>query len=57
MSAPPLAEAPIARLREIGDVVTLVPGEPLVVFGTPNEAFLYILDGDAAAWDEVTGTR
>lgn len=53
----PLSDSHIARLREIGEVVTFAPDETLVAFGAPNEAFFYILDGEAAAWDEVTGTR
>lgn len=53
----PLTNAHIARLREIGEVVTFAPNETMVAFGAPNEAFFYILDGEAAAWDEVTGTR
>ncbi len=53
----PLAEAHVARLREVGEVVTFAPGETMVAFGAPNEAFFYILEGEAAAWDEVTGKR
>ncbi len=53
----PLAAAHVARLRELGEVVHFAPGDTLVAFGAPNEAFFYILEGEAAAWDEVTGTR
>lgn len=53
----PLSDAHIARLHAIGEVVSFIPGDTLVAFGAPNEAFYYILDGEAAAWDEVTGTR
>ncbi|MFN6979098.1 MAG: cyclic nucleotide-binding domain-containing protein, partial [Gemmobacter sp.] len=53
----PLSDAHIAHLRAIGEVVSLAPGDTLVAFGAPNEAFFYILDGEAAAFDEVTGAR
>lgn len=53
----PLSPAHVARLRELGEIVHFAPGETVVAFGAPNEAFFYILDGEAAAWDEVTGTR
>ncbi len=53
----PLSEAHVACLRKLGEIVTFAPGETMVAFGAPNEAFFYILDGEAAAWDEVTGAR
>lgn len=53
----PLAAAHVARLRELGEVVCFAAGDTLVAFGAPNEAFFYILEGEAAAWDEVTGVR
>ena len=53
----PLAEAHVAHLRALGEVVTFAPGETMVAFGAENEAFFYILSGEAAAWDEVTGQR
>jgi thioredoxin reductase (NADPH) len=53
----PLSEAHVARLREVGEVVHFAPDETMVAFGAPNVAFFYILDGEAAAWDEVTGKR
>jgi thioredoxin reductase (NADPH) len=53
----PLTEAHVARLRAVGEIVTFAPGETMVAFGAPNEAFFYILDGEAAAYDEVTGAR
>ena len=53
----PLADAHVARLRADGEVVAFAPGETLVAFGAPNEAFFYILDGEAAAYDEVSGAR
>jgi thioredoxin reductase (NADPH) len=53
----PLAEAHVAHLSEIGEIVTFAPGDTLVAFGEPNEAFFYILDGEAAAYDEVSGMR
>lgn len=53
----PLSESHVARLREIGEIVDFAQGETLVAFGAPNETFFYILEGEAAAWDEVTGTR
>lgn len=53
----PLGEAHVARLRAEGEVVRFAPGETLVAFGAPNEAFFYILDGQVAAYDEVTGAR
>jgi drug/metabolite transporter (DMT)-like permease/CRP-like cAMP-binding protein len=53
----PLAEAHVAHLREIGEIVTFAPGDTLVAFGAPNEALFYILEGEAAAYDEVIGTR
>jgi thioredoxin reductase (NADPH) len=53
----PLSERHIARLYELGEVVKLAPDDMIVEFGAPNEAFFYILDGEVAAWDAVTGTR
>ena len=53
----PLSEAHVAHLRSIGEIVRFAPGETLVAFGAPNEAFFYILEGEAAAWDEVSGKR
>ncbi len=53
----PLSEAHVAHLRRIGEIVRFAPGETLVAFGAPNEAFFYILEGEAAAWDEVSGER
>ena len=53
----PLSAAHVAHLHRIGEVVHFQPGDTLVAFGAPNEAFFYILDGEAAAWDEVTGQR
>ena len=57
MSASRCPSPIVAHLRQIGEVVTFAPGETMVAFGAPNEAFFYILDGEAAAWDEVTGAR
>lgn len=45
----PLSDAHVARLYEIGEVVTFSAGDTLVAFGARNEAFLYILEGEAAA--------
>lgn len=53
----PLAQAHVERLRAIGEVVAFAPGETIVAFGAPSEAFFYILEGEAAAYDEVTGAR
>lgn len=51
----PLSQSHVARLQQIGDIVTFAAGDTIVAFGAPNEAFFYILEGEAAAWDEVTG--
>jgi thioredoxin reductase (NADPH) len=53
----PLSEAHVARLREIGEIVQHEAGDTLVAFGAPNDAFFYILEGEVAAWDEVSGQR
>lgn len=53
----PLAPAHVAHLRRIGELVHFAPGETLVAFGAPSEALFYILEGEAAAWDEVSGAR
>ena len=53
----PLADAHVARLRADGEIVAFAPGETLVAFGAANQAFFYILDGEAAAYDEVSGGR
>jgi thioredoxin reductase (NADPH) len=53
----PLSDRHVARLREVGTIVTFAPGDTLVAFGADNEALYYILEGEAAAWDEVSGTR
>ncbi len=53
----PLSASHVAHLQRIGETVHFEPGDTLVAFGAPNEAFFYILEGEAAAWDEVTGMR
>jgi thioredoxin reductase (NADPH) len=53
----PLSEAHVAHLRSIGDEVTFAPGEIMVAFGQPVDAFFYILEGEAVGWDEVSGQR
>ncbi len=53
----PLAPEHVAHLRQIGEIVTFAPGETIVAFGAPNDAFHYILEGEAVAWDEVAGVR
>lgn len=53
----PLSASHVAHLRSLGEIVHFQPGETLVAFGAPNEFFFYILEGEAAAWDEVTATR
>lgn len=53
----PLAPAHVERLRALGEIVTFEPGETLVAFGARHEAFFYILEGESAAYDEVTGER
>ncbi len=53
----PLAEAHVDRLRSDGKIVAFAPGETMVAFGAANEAFFYILEGEAAAYDEVSGAR
>jgi thioredoxin reductase (NADPH) len=53
----PLAPAHVARLHEIGSVVTFHPGETMVAFGAPHDALFYLLEGQAVAWDEVSGQR
>lgn len=53
----PLSETHVDRLREIGEVVNFATGDSIVTFGARSEAFFYILEGEAAAFDEVTGAR
>jgi thioredoxin reductase (NADPH) len=53
----PLSASHVEHLRTIGEIVHFEAGETLVAFGKPNEAFFYVLEGEAAAWDEVSGTR
>jgi thioredoxin reductase (NADPH) len=53
----PLSASHVAHLRSIGAIVHFEAGDTVVAFGAPNEAFFYILEGELAAWDEVTGTR
>ncbi len=53
----PLSASQVAHLQRIGEIVHFEAGDTLVAFGAPNEAFFYILEGEAAAWDEVTGMR
>ncbi len=53
----PLADSHVDRLRAVGEVVNFALGDTIVAFGAPNEAFFYILSGEVAAWDEVTGQR
>jgi thioredoxin reductase (NADPH) len=51
----PLAASHVAHLRSIGEIVHFEAGDTVVAFGQPNDAFFYILAGEMAAWDEVTG--
>jgi thioredoxin reductase (NADPH) len=53
----PLSDAHVAHLRSIGEIVHFAAGETIVAFGSTTEAFCYILEGEAAAWDEVSGAR
>jgi thioredoxin reductase (NADPH) len=53
----PLEPAHVAQLHAAGEIVNFAPGETLVAFGQPSDAFFYILEGEAAAFDEVTGER
>jgi thioredoxin reductase (NADPH) len=53
----PLSASHVEHLRRIGEVVRFDAGDTMVAFGAPNEALFYILEGEAAAWDEVTGMR
>lgn len=53
----PLAASHVDRLRAVGEVVQFAPGDTVVAFGAPSEAFFYILEGEIAAWDDVTGER
>lgn len=53
----PLADAHVRHLQSVGEIAKFAPGETLVEFGARNDAFYYILEGEAAAWDEVSGTR
>ncbi|AOG12633.1 FAD-dependent oxidoreductase [Agrobacterium sp. RAC06] len=53
----PLSDAHVAHLRKIGQEVRYAPGETMVAFGAANDAFFYIVEGEAAAFDEVNGTR
>jgi thioredoxin reductase (NADPH) len=51
----PLSASHVAHLRSIGEIVHFEAGDTVVAFGEPNDAFFYILAGEMAAWDEVTG--
>lgn len=53
----PFTETHVACLRELGEAVTYEPGETISAFGHPNKAFFYILEGEAATYDQVTGCR
>ncbi|MEQ7156526.1 FAD-dependent oxidoreductase [Brevundimonas aurifodinae] len=53
----PLAPSHVAKLREVGEVVRFEAGENLVTYGATNDAVFYILEGEAVAWDEVSGTQ
>ena len=53
----PLSASHVAHLRQLGGIVHFAAGDTLVALGAPSDAFFYILEGEAAAWDEVTGGR
>ena len=53
----PLSPSHVERWRTVGEMVTFAPGETMVALGAANEALFHILEGEAAAWDEVTGQR
>ncbi|MCZ8158780.1 MAG: FAD-dependent oxidoreductase [Rhizobiaceae bacterium] len=53
----PLSDVHVTHLRTIGEVVAFEPGDVVVAFGEPSDTFFYILEGEAAAFDEVSGDR
>jgi thioredoxin reductase (NADPH) len=53
----PLSASHVAHLHRVGTVVHFEPGDTLVAFGAPNEAFFYVLEGEAIGWDDVSGAR
>jgi thioredoxin reductase (NADPH) len=53
----PLTEAHVAAMRKVGQVETLGAGEVLYRSGDVQERFIYVLAGELAATDPVTGER
>lgn len=52
--SPPRSTSRVAHLHPIGEVVHFAPGDTLIAFGSPSEALFCFLDGEAAAWNEVS---
>jgi thioredoxin reductase (NADPH) len=53
----PLTEAHVAAMRRVGQEETLEAGEKLYRTGDVQDRFIYLLDGEVAAIDPVTGQR
>ncbi|MDJ0626845.1 MAG: FAD-dependent oxidoreductase [Rhodobacter sp.] len=53
----PLADAHVRAMRKVGEVVDYADDEVIAEFGAPTDAFHYIEEGRAAAYDPVTGKR
>ena len=51
----PLSEDHVARLRAAGEVVQIRAGETMIDLDTVPTPFFYILEGEAAPFDAVTG--
>jgi thioredoxin reductase (NADPH) len=53
----PLTEAHVAAMRRVGQEETLSAGEKLFHTGDVQDRFCYVLEGEVAALDPVTGQR
>jgi thioredoxin reductase (NADPH) len=53
----PLTEAHVAAMRRVGQEETLSAGEKLFHTGDVQDRFVYVLEGEVAALDPVTGER
>lgn len=53
----PLSAEHVERMRRVGQLVEYEPGDTITAFGSPNDAFFYVEEGEAAVYDELTGEQ
>ncbi|MEM6638163.1 MAG: FAD-dependent oxidoreductase [Pseudomonadota bacterium] len=53
----PLHDDHIARMHKLGEIQEFPEGHNVVDFGSPVDSFIYVLEGEVAGYDPLTGGR